>query len=172
MLLQNLASSGLICDLRGRCGLGTIGIVCLRLLYLMMVCPFPVAGSPRAHNSAVIAEPHIAARGRGVARQVSPPHCRSWPDRTVLSTWTPLLARQLRIHRPVTPATLRAWRHRLATVALPSKLAPPSSGPIDVLAASHQLSDYSWLGQPRLLRPPLKPVLRVAHHQVRPRCQL
>src|SRR2546423_9255543 len=138
----------------------------------MVVSPFPVAGGPRAPDSAVIAEPHIATRGRGVARQVNQPRCRSWPDRTVLFTWTPLLARQLRIHRPGTPATLRAWRHRLATVALPPKLASPSSDPIDVLAASHQLSDYSWLGQPRLLRPPLKPVLRVSHAQVPPRCHL
>src|SRR6266700_5393705 len=92
---------------------GRIGIVSVRLIYVLMVRVFEwlilLGRSEGAKNAEILALRHDVAVLR---RQVARPKL-SWSDRALFAALARLLPRELRAFRLVTPATLLAWHRRL-----------------------------------------------------------
>jgi putative transposase len=89
--------------------------VLFRLLYLISVTVFGWLGLLARSTAAKDIEILVLHHEVTVLRlQVTRAH-PCWPDRAILSALTRLLPPWLRMHRIVTPATLRAWHRHLIT---------------------------------------------------------
>jgi putative transposase len=92
---------------------GRIGVVSVRLVYVVMVRVFEwlilLGRSDGAKDAEILVlRPEVAVLRRQVARPKL-----SWSDRVVFAALARLLPREIRACRLVTPATLLAWHRRL-----------------------------------------------------------